>query len=45
MWDRSDGVGFPREGRGVIEFLIKDERWWIGVMARNPTGTARAPVP
>ncbi len=41
MWDRSDGVGFPREGRGVIEFLIKDERWWIGVMARNPTARHR----
>ena len=29
------------EGTGVIEFLIKDEWWWIGVMARNPTARHR----
>ncbi len=45
MWDRSDGIGFQErgggEGGGVIEFLMKDEWWWIDVMARNPTARHR----
>lgn len=41
MWDRSDGIGFQERGGGVIEFLMKDEWWWIDVMARNPTARHR----